>query len=393
MATDVVLAAAVRTPIGRFGGGLLPLSAVEIGAHVMRASLERAGVEPEVIDEVIVGHARQANNGPNPGRLMAITAGLPHTAHTHTVQQACVSSMKAVMLAAQSIVLGDAQCVMVAGVEHMSSIPFFATDVRWGRRMGDSVLIDGLSRDGFKDPLTGEHMGALADEWTTRFGLDRDAQDAFALRSQQRAAEAARDGFAARTIAPVTVPARRGETVVEADEHPRPDSTMEGLARLEPVFVKNGSVTAGNASGITDGAVAMIVASADAAERLGLHPIARLLSWAVRGLEPENYGLAVVPASQASLERAGLGVDDMDVIEINEAFAVQVLASCQLLGIDAQRVNLRGGAIALGHPVGMSGARIVQYAAECLQDTNRRYALATICGNGGHGGAVVLERA
>lgn len=393
MNQDVVIAAPVRTPIGRFGGSLRDSSAVALGEHVMRSCLDRAGLDPEHVDEVIVGHARQANNGPNPGRLMAISAGLPAAAHTHTVQQACVSSMKAVMLAAQSILLGDSETVMVAGVEHMSGIPYFAPDSRWGKRMGDARLVDGLSRDGFQDPLTGQHMGALADAWSERFGIGRDRQDAFALASQERADEASKDGFAERTIAPVSLARGKGETVVSVDEHPRSDTTLEGLERLKPVFTQDGGVTAGNASGITDGAVAMIVTSSARAEALGLRPLVRLKSWAVRGLEPHDYGLAVAPASEAALSRAGVSLGELDVIEINEAFAIQVLAACHLMGIEPERVNTRGGAIALGHPVGMSGARIVQYAAECLQDEpNSRYALATICGNGGHGGAMVLER-
>ncbi len=390
---EVVIAAPVRSPIGRFGGVLRDTSAVALGAHAMRSCLDRSGIDPSDVDEVIVGHARQANNGPNPGRLMAITAGLPAAAHTHTVQQACVSSMKAVMLAAQSVLLGDSETVMVAGVEHMSGIPYFAPDVRWGKRMGDARLVDGLSRDGFQDPLTGKHMGALADVWSERFGIDREEQDAFALASQERAAEASRNGFAERTIAPIIMARGKQGAVVSTDEHPRSDTTLAGLARLKSAFTPEGSVTAGNASGITDGAVAMIVTSSARAETLGLRPLARLRSWAVRGLEPNDYGLAVAPASEAALSRAGVQMDELDVIEINEAFAIQVLAACRLMGIEPDRVNSRGGAIALGHPVGMSGARIVQYAAECLQDEpSSRYALATVCGNGGHGGAVVLER-
>ena len=389
--SDVVIAGGARTPIGKFGGALRDSSAVELGAHAIRAAVERAGITRTDVDEVIVGHARQAGNGPNPGRLMAMTAGLPESAHTSTIQQACVSSMKAAILGCQQLLLGEAGVVVVAGAEHMSGVPYLATDVRWGRRMGDSRLVDAMARDGFRDPLTGHHMGELADAWSERFGITRDDQDAFALRSQEGAARAAEDGFAARTIAPIALDGD-GATV-DADEHPRAGTSLEGLARLRPAFRDGGTVTAGNASGITDGAVAMVLTTAARAAELGLKPLAVVRSWAVRALAPADYGLAVAPASDAALERSGIGYDDLDVIEINEAFAIQVLAACTLMGLDPDRVNRHGGAIALGHPVGMSGARVIHYAAQELVDGGGRYALATICGNGGQAGSMVLERA
>jgi len=388
---DVVIVSAVRTPIGRLGGALRHSSAVELGALVLREAVRRAGLEPEEVDEVIVGHARQAGNGPNPGRLMALKAGLPATAPAHTVQQACVSSMKALILAYQSIVLGEADVVAVAGVEHMSSIPYFLFDVRWGRRMGDGVLVDGMYRDGFIDPLTGQHMGALAEAWAERYGISREEQDRYALRSQQLAARAEAAGIAGRIRVPV--PSGDGGAPVTTDEHPRPDTTLEGLARLPPVFRSDGTVTAGNASGITDGAVAAVVMSGAAAARRGLAPLAAIRATDVSGLPPSDYGLAPAFSIQRALRKAGLRLDDVSHIEINEAFAVQVLACLRELGIGVEeRVNPFGGAIALGHPIGMSGLRVAVYAALGLAQGSGRYAVASLCGNGGHAGTVVLER-
>lgn len=391
---EVVIVATARTPIGKFGGILIDSDAVAMGGAAIAAATERSGLSPDSFDETIVGHARQAANGPNPGRLMAMSGGIPASVPAHTVQQACLSSMKALILAGQAIRLGEADTVMVAGSEHMSSIPYYLTGMRWGTKAGDSPAIDGLSKDGFSDPLTGRLMGELAEAWGDRFGIGRSEQDAFALHSQQGAQRAVEEGFAAHVIAPIEVTDGRGRTtVVDADEHPRPDTTREGLSKLRSAFSRDGAITAGNASGVTDGAAALVVMSQSAAEAAGLEPLARIRSWAVAAVQPEDYGLAVVPASQSALDKAGLTVADMDHIEINEAFAVMVLAACRQLGVDPETVNPYGGAIALGHPVGASGARVAQYAAEALAFGEGRYALATICGNGGHGAAVVLERA
>ncbi len=391
---EVVIVATARTPIGKFGGILIDSDAVAMGGAAIAAATERSGLSPDSFDETIVGHARQAANGPNPGRLMAMSGGIPASVPAHTVQQACLSSMKALILAGQAIRLGEADTVMVAGSEHMSSIPYYLTGMRWGTKAGDSPAIDGLSKDGFSDPLTGRLMGELAEAWGDRFGIGRSEQDAFALHSQQGAQRAVEEGFAARVIAPIEVTDRRGRTtVVDADEHPRPDTTREGLSKLRSAFSRDGAITAGNASGVTDGAAALVVMSQSAAEAAGLEPLARIRSWAVAAVQPEDYGLAVVPASQSALDKAGLTVAEMDHIEINEAFVVMVLAACRQLGVDPETVNPYGGAIALGHPVGASGARVAQYAAEALAFGEGRYALATICGNGGHGAAVVLERA
>ena len=389
---ETVIVSTARTPIGNFGGALNTTDAIGIGAAALRGALDRSGIPPEEVSETIVGHARQAANGPNPGRLMAVGAGIPDHVPALTTQQACLSSLTAAILGDRSIRTGESEVVVAAGSEHMSSIPYYLMDMRWGTKAGDRVAVDGLSKDGFMDPLTGKKMGELAEAWSERFGIDREAQDRFALRSQQGAAHGVETGFAKQTIVPVDVPARSGTVTVDTDEHPRPDSTMEGLGRLRPAFSSDGTVTAGNASGVTDGAAAVVLASASAAERHGAEPLARIVSSAIAAVEPKDYGLAVVPASNRALERAGIGYDDLDHIEINEAFAIMVLSACRQMGIDPERVNPYGGAIALGHPVGASGARVLQYAAEGLARDGGRYALATICGNGGQGAAIVLER-
>jgi acetyl-CoA C-acetyltransferase len=389
---EIVIVSTARTPIGRFGGSLNGTNAVDIGAAAIRGAVERAGIEPGEVSDTIIGHARQANNGPNPGRLMAIGAGIPDTVPALTTQQACLSSLTAAILGARSIVLGESDVVVAGGSEHMSSIPYYLEGMRWGTKAGDATAVDGLSKDGFMDPLTGKKMGELAEAWSERFGIGRDEQDRFALQSQQGAVRGIETGFAKHTIVPVEIPGRKGATVVDVDEHPRPDTTLEGLARLRPAFTSDGSVTAGNASGVTDGAAAVVMMSGTKAEALGLEPLARVRSWAIAAVEPKDYGLAVVPASSRALETAGLSYDDLDHIEINEAFAIMVLSACHLMGIDAERVNPYGGAIALGHPVGASGARVLQYAAEGLARDGGRHALVTICGNGGQGAAMVLER-
>jgi acetyl-CoA C-acetyltransferase len=357
----------------------------------MRAAVEGAGIDASDVDEVIVGHARQAGNGPNPGRLMALSAGLPARAPAHTVQQACVSSMKALILAYQSIALGEADVVVVGGSEHMSSIPYFVYDLRWGKRMGDAVLIDGMSRDGFIDPLRNQHMGSLAEAWSKRYDITREEQDSYAVRSQRLAEQARQSGFAARLIAPTAVGASK-ETVTE-DEHPRPDTTVESLAKLRPAFRNDGSVTAGNASGITDGAAAAVVMSARAMARHRQTPIAYIRATDVSAVEPEDYGLAPVTSIRRALSKAAVALADVDRIEINEAFAVQVLACCRELNIPLDNVNCYGGAIALGHPIGMSGLRVALYAALGMAERAGRFAVASLCGNGGHAGTVVFERA
>jgi acetyl-CoA C-acetyltransferase len=391
---DVVIIEGARTPIGRLGGALRDSSAVELGTIAIQAAVARAGVDAAAVQECVMGLARQAGNGVNPARLMAVGAGLPKSAPAHTVQQACVSGMKAAILGYQSIVLGDADVVVVGGVEHMSSIPYLNFDLRWGKRTGHVTVVDGMYRDGFLDPMCGSrHMGELADLLGKRYGIGREAQDRYAFESQQNALLGKKNGLFEKMIVPVPAPQPKGDPVlVREDEHPRPDTTLDKLAKLPPAFSPDGTITAGNASGITDGACALVLASRSRAEQLGLRPAALLRSYATAALAPEDYGIAPTPASRAALGRAGLPVGAIDLVEINEAFALQVLAVMQDLGLPRDRVNVYGGGISLGHPIGMSGARIILTLLYALREQGQRYGLATICGNGGHGGALVIER-
>ncbi len=392
--TEVVIVEGARTPVGRLGGVLKDSSAVEIGATAIKAAVAKAGAAPGAVQECIMGLARQAGNGVNPARLMATAGGLPATAPAHTVQQACVSGLKAAILGYQSIVLGDADLVVVGGAEHMSSIPYLNLDLRWGKRTGHVTVVDGMYRDGFLDPMSGnKHMGELADQLGKRYGISRDAQDRYAFESQQNAALAKKNGIFEKMIVPVPMTQPKGEPIlVKEDEHPRPDTTVEKLAKLPPVFSPDGTITAGNASGITDGACALVLASRPRAEKLGLKPAGVIRSYATAGLTPADYGIAPTPASQMALSRAGLGIPDIDLVEINEAFALQVLAVMRDLGLERERVNVYGGGISIGHPIGMSGARIILTLLYALREQGKRYGLATICGNGGHGGAMIIER-
>lgn len=389
MNQDVVLLGGARTPIGRLGGSLKASSAVELGATAIRGALERTGVPPDRVELCAMGNARQAGNGPNPARLMAIGGGLPASVPAYTTQQACLSGLLAVIQTGQAIREGEAGVAVAGGSEHMTSIPYFSFETRWGTRMGHVTLVDGMFRDGFIDPLTGKHMGELADRLARRYEIGRPAQDEYALRSQRRAEAARRSGRLQPMLVPVTP---GGQPAVADDEHPRPDTTLEKLAKLPPAFGKDGTITAGNASGITDGACALVLASAAQARALGLRPRARIVGACVAAVDPEDYAIAPVRSTRMLPQRLGLTVRDLDVVEINEAFAVQVLACARDLDLDPERLNVWGGAIALGHPIGMSGARIVLYLLHALEAAGGRYGLATLCGNGGHGGSLVIER-
>ena len=389
---EVAIIDGARTAIGKFGGTAKDLSAVQMGAVAAQAALARSGLRADQIDELIFGHARQAATGPNTARQVAVRAGLPVTVPALTLQQACVSGLQSVILAAQRIALGDADVVLAGGMEHMSSIPFLAVDQRWGSRLGDARLLDAMYKDGYICALTGKHMGELTEGLAKRYGITRAEQDHYAYESQQRTAAAV--GSAAKLIVPIEIPQPKGPPLVfQTDEHPRPDTTLEKLAKLPPAFAKDGTITAGNASGITDGAAALVVVGRDVAERLGLKPSAYIRSYATAAVEPADFGIAPVPASQKALARLGLTVKDIDLVEINEAFAAQTLAVMRDLDLPREKVNVNGGAIALGHPTGMSGARIVLQLISALQEKGGRWGLATICGNGGHGGSIVLELA
>src|SRR6266511_3626073 len=365
---SVVLVAAKRTPMGRFMGAFADLPAVDFGVAAATAALDAAGLSPAKVQETVAGHGRQAGNGPNPARQVSVRAGVPETVPAYTVNKACGSSAKALALAAGSIILDELDVALVVGMENMTRTPYLLRGMRGGYRMGDAVVEDGMSSDGFMDPLAGEAMGETAENLAERYDVGRDEQDAFALRSKRRTA------------------------TVQRDEQPRPDTTLESLARLEPVFRDPGTVTAGNSSGICDGAAALVVMAEDAARSRGLRPMARVVGWASAGVDPHIMGWGVVPATHKLLAKLGWALPDIDVVEVNEAFAAQVLACDRELKFDWDRTNVNGGAIALGHSIGMTGARIVGAVAHELQRQGARRGLATLCISGGQGMAVALER-
>jgi acetyl-CoA C-acetyltransferase len=391
MQTPVILEGA-RTPIGRFLGSLSEISTVELGTLAAREAMRRSGVEPEEVDQTIFGHARQAGNGPNTGRQVSVKAGVPKEVSAYNVNIACGSGMKAVQLAAQQIALGDSAMVLAGGMENMTRVPFLLDRMRTGYRIGDAPVYDAMYRDGLLDPLCGLIMGETAENLVEMYDVSREEQDRFALESQQKA----ETGKAARAteLFPLEAPnpGGKGTITLSEDEHPRPDTTLEKLATLKPVFREGGSVTAGNASGITDGAAAMLVTSESRARAEGREPLARILGWSWAGVDPAIMGIGPVPATQKVLERTGLSLQDIDLIEINEAFAAQVIACERELKLDRDRLNVRGGGISLGHPIGMSGARLLLTLAYQLRDTGASLGLATLCISGGQGLAVVLER-
>jgi acetyl-CoA C-acetyltransferase len=382
----------VRTPIGKFGGALQPLRARDIGAHAVRETLARTGVAAERVDLAVVGLARQAGNGPNPGRLIAVGGGLPFTTPAFTVQQACLSGMLAVISGAQAIQTGSAKVVLAGGVEHMSSVPHLSFETRWGARMGTAQLVDAMFADGFIDPMCGKHMGKLCDELAARYGIAREEQDAYALESQKRWAKARETRADDAIIAAVPKNAKAGEMLLAVDENPRPGSTLEGLAKLRPAFDPAGTVTAGNACGLADGAAAIVFASSEAASELGVRPKARILGGAIAAIDPSDYAIAPVASTRKLLQQLDMKIEQFDFVEINEAFAAQMLACIRDLRLDRTRVNVWGGAIAVGHPIGMSGIRVLLNAVHQLETLGGRYALAAICGNGGHGASIAIER-
>jgi acetyl-CoA C-acetyltransferase len=392
MEEPVYLAAAVRTPIGRFGGALVDVPAVALATTACRAALERAGLAADRVDQAILGHARQAGCGPNPGRQVSIGSGMPVERPAFTINQACLSGMQAILDGVRAVRLGEAQVVLAAGTESMSRVPYLL-ESRWGHRMGHQSLVDGMYRDGFLDPLSGRVMGETAETLAQHYSIGRDEQDAWAAGSQQRCEVARKAGRFRDELVPVHVDAGRAARLVAEDEHPRDGVTIEALKRLPSVFRKDGTVTAGNSSGITDGAAALLVLSASAAERLGVEPMARVVAYQVEGVEPAIMGIGPVPAVRNLLDRTGVGLDAIDLIELNEAFAAQVLAVVRELGLDVERTNVNGGAIALGHPIGCSGARIVVTLLHEMRRRRSRLGLATLCVSGGLGGALLLERA
>ena len=388
----VVLAGGVRTPIGNFGGALAGSSAAALAAHAAREALSRSGVPTEAVDEVLIGHARQAGNGPNLARQVVRLAGLADAVPAFTINKACASGLQAIVSAAQSVRLGDSAVALAGGVEHMSSIPFLAVDVRWGKKLGDEPLVDAMYRDGYLCPLCDQLMGETSETLATEYRIPREEQDALALASHQRAARAWDEGRFANEVAPLTVGEGKRATTVSRDEHVRAEASLAEMARLKPVFRKDGTITAGNASAITDGAAAVMVLSEAAAQRLGVTPQAVLLDALSVGVDPARMGIAPVPAVRRLLERRRLALDDIAVVELNEAFASQVLACDRDLNFDRERLNPNGGGIALGHPTGCSGTRIMVTLLHELERVKGRYGLATLCVSGGQGMAVLVER-
>ena len=390
---SVVVVGAKRTPMGRFMGAFADVPAVDLGIAAARAALDAAGVDPGQVDETVAGHGRQAGNGPNPGRQVSIRAGVPETVPAYTVNKACGSSAKALTLAAGSIILGEIDVALVVGMENMTRTPYLLRGMRGGYRMGPAVIEDGMSSDGFMDPLASEAMGETAENLAERYAVSREEQDAFALQSQRRAGEAWEAGRFADEVVPVdTFDAGRRTVTVERDEHPRPGTTPEALAKLKPVFRDPGTVTAGNSSGICDGAASLVVMAEEVARSEGLRPLARVAGWASAGVDPHIMGWGVVPATQKLLAKLGWTLPEIDVVEVNEAFAAQALACDRELKFDWERTNVNGGAIALGHPIGMTGARIIGTVVHQLQQQGARRGLATLCISGGQGMAVALER-
>lgn len=390
---DVYLVAPLRTPIGKFGGALSQLTAADLGVHSARATLEQSHIDPAAVDEVIVGNARQAGVGPNVSRQIAIRSGLRHEVPAYTVNQACGSGLRSIMNAVDQIRLGNASLILAGGTESMSNTPYLLTRARWGMRMGDGEVVDGMVRDGFMCPLADEMMGSTAETLAERYGISRDEQDRYAVESQRRAALAHQEERFRAEIVPITVEGKRDPVLVDRDEHPRFDATLDSMAKLPPVFRKQGTVHAGNSSGVTDGAATMIVASADAVRTHRLTPAARVAGYAQAGVDPKIMGIGPVPATRRLLEDAGVGLDEVDLIELNEAFAAQVIACDRELHFDRDRLNVHGGAIALGHPIGCTGARIVTTLIHALNAHDKRLGLATLCISGGMGLSLLVERA
>ncbi len=390
---EVVIVGAARTPIGSFGGSLAKVSAVDLGIIAAKEAIKRAGIQPEMIDEVILGNVLSAGLGQNVARQVALGAGVPETVPATTINKVCGSGLRSVSMAAQFIMLGDADVVLVGGTESMSNAPYLMPGARWGQRMGDGKIIDYMVHDGLWDIFNDYHMGITAENIAEQWELSREEQDQFALESQLRAEKAQKEGKFKEEIVPVEVPQRKGDPIIVADdEHPKHGSTIEKLGRLRAAFKKDGTVTAGNASGINDGAAILVVMAKEKAEELGLKSMATIKSYASAGVDPKIMGYGPVPATKKALERANLKVEDLDLIEANEAFAAQSLSVVKDLGLNPDIVNVNGGAIALGHPIGASGARILITLLYEMQRRDAKFGLATLCIGGGQGTAVIVER-
>lgn len=389
---NVVIASAVRTPIGKFGGTLKSVSAIELGSIVIKEALKRAKVKPEEVDEVIMGNVLQAGLGQNSTRQSAVAAGIPVEVPSFTINKVCGSGLRSVSLAAQLIKLGDDDIVVAGGTENMSAAPYLLEKARWGQRMGDGKIVDEMIRDGLWESFNDYHMGVTAENIAEQWGITREDQDEFSAKSQQKAEKAVKEGRFKEEIVPVVIKSKKGETVFDTDEFPRFGTTKESLSKLRPAFKKDGTVTAGNASGINDGAAALVIMSEEKAKELGVKPLAKIVSYGSSGVDPKIMGYGPFYATKKTLEKANLKIEDMDLIEANEAFAAQSLAVAKDLGFDMDKVNVNGGAIALGHPIGCSGARILTTLLYEMEKRDSKHGLATLCIGGGMGTSIIVER-
>ncbi len=387
----VYILSAVRTPIGKFGGSLASQTAADMGVVAAKAAIERAAVRPDQIEETIFGNARQAGGGPNPARQISVRSGIPQEVPAFTVNKACASGMKSIALAYQAILLGESNCILAGGTESMSRLPYYLDGARWGYRLGNQELVDGMYRDGFFCPLAKMVMGETAEVLAEQYKITRDEQDEFALVSQTRAARAIAAGRLDAEIVPVTIEGKKGTTTFARDEHPFPDASVEKLAKLPPVFSKTGTISAGNSSGITDGAAAMVIASEHFVKQNNLKPLARIVAVSSAGVDPRTMGIGPVPALEKLADKHGLRLHEFGLVELNEAFAAQVLACDRVLNFNRDRLNVNGGAIALGHPIGCTGTRITVTLLHEMLKRNTKKGVATLCVSGGMGMALALE--
>jgi acetyl-CoA C-acetyltransferase len=388
---DVYIVSAVRTPIGKFGGSLAAMTAADMGVVAAKAAMERAGIVPEQVEESIFGNARQAGGGPNPARQISIRSEVPKEVPAYTVNKACASGMKSIALGFQEIAVGNLDCVLAGGTESMSRLPYYLDGARWGYRLGNQELVDGMYRDGFFCPLAKMVMGETAEVLAEQYKITRDEQDEFALNSQTRAAAAIQGGRFDAELAPVTIESKKGTQTFARDEHPFLGATLEKLAKLTPVFSKTGSITAGNSSGITDGAAAVVLASEAFVKKNNLKPLARIVAVTSAGVDPRVMGIGPVPALHKMEQKHQLKLQDFDLVELNEAFAAQVIACDRELHFDRDKLNVNGGAIALGHPIGCTGARITVTLLHEMLRRKLKHGVATLCVSGGMGMALAVE--
>ena len=392
MSEPIYVCGPVRSPIGKYGGGLSTLMPADLSIPIARAAIERAGASMELIDETIWGHGRQAGGGTNTGRQVSVRAGIPKESPAYTVNKACGSSLFAIVQAARTIRLGEGEVILAGGVESMSNTPYFLPRARWGYRMGHAEVVDGMYRDGFQCPISGQLMGLTAETLAEQYEIDRDEQDAHAAWSQELASRAWDEGAFDDEVVSIDIEGRKGTTTVSRDEHMRPGTTAEKLGKLPAIFKDGGTVHAGNSSGVTDGAAAVVVASAAAVNRHGLNPVARITGWNVAGVAPEVMGIGPVSATRGLLGKMDLELSDFDLVELNEAFAAQLIACDRELQFDRERLNVHGGAIALGHPIGATGCRIAVTLLHAMQRRDVRRGMASLCISGGMGLSVAFER-